>query len=325
MIQNSIKKIASDLLKNEDPEGKEKEEEIEIVHQSFGHRNITFKATRLKNSVIIRTNTNSKAFDSTIHNLNVLRSLNLPVPKVISHDFSMTIYPFAFMVTDCFQGRDLRFELEKISGKQIEKLANQLVDFQKKVIANIPLGNGFGYVGIGEKGTHSSWYDLCKQNFEISSENKKIQEIHHRIHRLFEYHKEYFCSIKPLCFMDDITIKNVIIFQGELQGLIDFDSLCYGDPLIWISLTETAIRSDIQDLSREKSLFYVRELKKLWKLSKLEQAICFLYSSNFSLEFIKEVGGKEECYSEKWEISMIGHAEEMLRSAETLSLPSNNS
>ena len=41
--------------------------------------------------------------------------------------------------------------------------------------------------------------------------------------------------------LDDITTKNVIVSAGELQGFVDFDNVCYGDPLYMLGLTMVAI------------------------------------------------------------------------------------
>ena len=43
---------------------------------------------------------------------------------------------------------------------------------------------------------------------------------------------------------------------GELQGMVDFDVVCYGDPLYMVGLTATAIVIDVGT----RELFYVEEL-----------------------------------------------------------------
>jgi aminoglycoside phosphotransferase (APT) family kinase protein len=47
----------------------------------------------------------------------------------------------------------------------------------------------------------------------------------------------YFSSVQPTYFLDDLTSKNVIVQDGELRGLVDFDVVCYDDPLYWLALT----------------------------------------------------------------------------------------
>jgi len=40
-------------------------------------------------------------------------------------------------------------------------------------------------------------------------------------------------AVPAICFLDDLTTKNVIVQDGVLQGVVDFDHVCYGDPLFW--------------------------------------------------------------------------------------------
>lgn len=47
--------------------------------------------------------------------------------------------------------------------------------------------------------------------------------------------------------------------NGELQGQVDFDCGCCGDPLSWLALTAVGIVSDLGT----RELFEVEELKRL--------------------------------------------------------------
>ncbi|GAB6926152.1 hypothetical protein JCM10914A_01350 [Paenibacillus sp. JCM 10914] len=66
-----------------------------------------------------------------------------------------------------------------------------------------------------------------------------------RLHQKYQDYEQCFRQVQPICFLDDITIKNVMIHAGELQGIIDLDWVCYGDPFYMLALTQTAIVSDI--------------------------------------------------------------------------------
>ncbi len=71
--------------------------------------------------------------------------------------------------------------------------------------------------------------------------------------------------------------------QGELQGIIDFDWVCYGDPLYMIALTEIAIVSDIHT---KEALFYIEELCRLSEVDERKRAVIDLYSLIHALEFL---------------------------------------
>jgi aminoglycoside phosphotransferase (APT) family kinase protein len=48
---------------------------------------------------------------------------------------------------------------------------------------------------------------------------------------LFAEYKPYFDTVKPVTYIGDISSKNVMIHQGEFNGLVDLDGLTQGDPL----------------------------------------------------------------------------------------------
>jgi len=89
--------------------------------------------------------------------------------------------------------------------------------------------------------------------------------------------------VPPTCFLDDITVKNVIVRSGELQGLVDFDCVCYGDPLLWLALTATGVVSDVGT----RELFYIEELKRLWKVLPEQEPVLALYAAIFALDFLR--------------------------------------
>ena len=119
----------------------------------------------------------------------------------------------------------------------------------------------------------------------------------------------YFHSVPPTCFLDDITVKNVIVENGELQGLVDFDCVCYGDPLYWLALTAVGVISDV--CARE--LFYVDELTRLWQLTPQEEQVLALYSAAMSLDFLRRFAPVETV---TWNAGMWAAVEQWTRRGE---------
>lgn len=79
-----------------------------------------------------------------------------------------------------------------------------------------------------------------------------------------------------------MTIKNVIVRDGELQGIVDFDWVCYGDPLYMIGLTQTAVVSDIGP----DGMPYIDELRTQWGADADQRAVIDFYSMVHALQFI---------------------------------------
>ena len=72
------------------------------------------------------------------------------------------------------------------------------------------------------------------------------------------------------------------LLQGEFQGLIDFDCVCFGDPLWMIGLAAGCI---VNDIGRQE-LFYVEELCRCWNLTEEQQDIVAYYAAKRAMEFL---------------------------------------
>lgn len=244
-----------------------------VVFQPFGHNSVTYEVMLPAKSVIVRMNVDASVFAATERNIAVLRRLGLPVPVVLASDLSKARYPFAYLLLDKIPGRDLRYEIAGMTAAQMTRLAERIVGFQRRVTA-LPLGTGYGWVGIGETGSYASWREL------VRSEEEPTSAVN------FE---AYFQQVRPVCFLDDITVKNVMIQEGELQGLIDFDCVCYGDPLYWLALTAVGVVSD----AGAPGQFYVEELKRLWGLTAEQEQVLAFYCILMAQDFVRRAAMQE--------------------------------
>lgn len=95
--------------------------------------------------------------------------------------------------------------------------------------------------------------------------------------------------MRPVCFLDDITVKNVIVQNGELQVLIDFDCVCYGDPLYWLALTAVGVVSDVG----ARGQFYIEELKRLWGLTPQQEQVLAFYCALMAQDFVQRAAAQE--------------------------------
>jgi hypothetical protein len=74
-----------------------------------------------------------------------------------------------------------------------------------------------------------------------------------------------------------------------LRGLVDFDVVCYGDPLFWLSLTAVGIVCDVG----MRELFYVDELCRCLNLSNDERQVFALYAAWIGLGFVERFATSE--------------------------------
>ncbi|WP_127596637.1 phosphotransferase family protein [Paenibacillus lautus] len=257
---------------------------LKIERMSFGHTNQVYRVTFSDEQIILRTNHKPGVLKHTADNIAILSSLGLPVPNVIRTDVSLEKVPFAYMILEHFPGRDLRYELEGMTREQLAELAKQIISYQRRV-SELPRGTGFGWVPIGEQGPFSSWTEIIDRDFGNHIDHiidDVTPETIVQLQTMNQRYKPYFNQVEPVCFLDDLTIKNVIVAEGKLQGIVDFDWVCYGDPLYMIALTQTAVISDIGD----QGLPYVEALCRHWGANREQRALIDFYSIIHALQFI---------------------------------------
>lgn len=256
-----------------------------VEHLPYGHNSSSFDVALPGARVIVRTHPDPDVFRWTLHNLDVLQGLGLPVPRMLFHDLEVDRYPFAYLVLERFPGRDLGYELASMTPVQMDAVAKAVMDAQARV-SWLPSAGGYGYVGIGEPGNRTTWNAVLDDIMVLSERTlaPHFGPAGARVREALQSEEHYFASVSPTCFLDDLTTKNVIVDEGELTGFVDFDCVCYGDPLLHLGLTQTAVTSD----AGESSLHYVDALFEAASLSASERRIVDLYSALFGVEFLRD-------------------------------------
>jgi aminoglycoside phosphotransferase (APT) family kinase protein len=280
---------------------------LRAERMAYGHNSVTYDVELSRRHVIVRTNRNPEVFAGTEHNLRVLAELGLPVPQPLVVDLTCTTVPFAVMILPKIPGRDLGYELGNMAREQMTRLAEQIVSFQRRV-ATLPPGKGYGYTPIGAPGSHASWWEVIRPG-EPPQVTAPSADLVDRLETCLLQHvarfEPYFREAPPTCFLDDLTVKNVIVQNGELQGLVDFDCVCYGDPLYWMSLTAAGVASDVGI----EALFYVEELARLWELTNLQRQMLALYSAWHGLWFVRSFSARE---TPEWNARMLSQMTQWL-------------
>jgi len=278
---------------------------LSVEHLPYGHNSISFDVELPGARVIVRTHHDPNVFRWTLHNLEVLQGLGLPVPRVLLYDLEPSRYPFAYLVLERFPGRDLGYELASMTPVQMDAVAKAVMDAQS-CVSSLPSAGGYGYVGIDEPGNRTTWDDVLDDIMVLSERTlaPHFALTGARVREALESEQHYFASVSPTCFLDDLTTKNVIVDAGELTGFVDFDCVCYGDPLLHLGLTQTAVTSDAD----ERSLHYVHALFELASLTAGERRIVDLYSALFGVEFLRDRPELNE-----WSARLLGAIDNWLK------------
>ena len=217
-----------------------------------------------------------------------LRELDIPVPKILHYDIESDL---KYSIHKKIQGNDLWFEYPKLSSTEKKELAYTLAEYQLKVEKNIK-GTAFGYASSFDDPTlKENWNDIIVKSIADSEKNIKqvgvfdisYVEILKNEHRKF---KSYLKAVKPLAFLDDITTKNVLIHNNKLSGIVDTDSICFGDKLKHLGLTNMALVSLNYDTD------YIDHFIEYYKLSDHQRSVVEFYTLLFCVGFMSEMGQK---------------------------------
>jgi aminoglycoside phosphotransferase (APT) family kinase protein len=178
--------------------------------------------------------------------LPLLADAGVPVARILQVDLDKRLFPFAYLILERLDGRDLGEVYQSMSRAAKRRLAERITEIQG-LVTRLPESRRFGdSVGYDSSGGHDSWHavimDLilrCKHRVEESS--VLILNDVTRLEVSAIQLAESLDHVAPRPFLDDATTKNVIVSrEGVLSGIVDTDTVCYGDHLFTLALTKAA-------------------------------------------------------------------------------------
>lgn len=190
----------------------------------------------LKNkSVIIRLSPTDKYLRGSHVHIPEFKALNIKVPDLLAEDYTQSRIPLFYQIQSKIEGKDLGCVIQTLNQSQLITLAKEIATIFLKV-KTLPVTDQFGLIWGGDNDLSDSWAERMKIWVEESIARGKEtgvmdDKISHIAHRLYAKYEPYFNTIKPTMYYGDICSKNVMIYRGKFNGLVDLDGLTQGDPL----------------------------------------------------------------------------------------------
>jgi aminoglycoside phosphotransferase (APT) family kinase protein len=204
-----------------------------VERMTIGLCNEVYKVTLASDVVFVRMNMEVFELLGSSKHLPVFASLGIPVPKILASDYTKTVIPYAYQVQSCVPGKDMGLVMESLSDEQLRSIAREIATIFKK-LRQLPTNGKFGWVGGDESRLVDSWTEIMNVD-KVSERNMRTGVVGEELvvfsRKLFEEYKSYFDSVESVFYYDDISSKNVLIDGGVFTGLIDIDTVVYGDPL----------------------------------------------------------------------------------------------
>jgi len=216
----------------------------------------------------------------------LLRPKNVPLPEIYASNLAAE---FPYLIMERLPGKDLWQVYKELSKAEKRTLATEMARLQT-IAATLPRAKSFGYLENYESAAGCrTWFEVVLKYLDRSRSRIKKNglfetEIVERVEKIARRFEEYFESIEPVAFFDDITTKNVIVDEGKLSGIVDVDWMCFGDSLQTVALTKMALL--IEDCETD----YVEFLCDALKLDAVRKKILDLYTAMTCVDFMSEIG-----------------------------------
>lgn len=225
---------------------------------------------------VVRCSTESCAYKDSIHWLQKLEAIDIPVPKVIG---AGRFEEYEYLVLSYFEGKDIGLVYQQLTVEEKKAIAKEIVQLQNKVAT----------LEVEDVAADWSWFGFVEYMLERAEERiaqngyfdvEKVERLRNAKDRL----DEYFASIKPTAYLDDISSKNLLIHGGKISGIIDIDWMGIGDKLTYVALTQMAL------LNLEYDTDYVDFILEEMRVNETEKQAFLFYTLMYCVDFMGERG-----------------------------------
>lgn len=217
-----------------------------------------------------------------------LAPFGIPLPRLLH---AQTEGEEHFMLLERLPGRDLGLVYPELTEPQKRSLAAVIADAQQRC-AQLPPASGFGYALSYDDPALTkflTWQQVLVDDLERS--RRRILDVGvvdpeavDRVARCLQQFAGYFSAVTPTAFLDDTTTRNVLVHEGALSGVVDVDSVCFGDPLFTIALTRMAL------LVLRFDTHYIDYWLDAVEATPEQHAVMELYTAIYAVNFLGEQG-----------------------------------
>ncbi len=205
---------------------------VKIERCSVGIANYVFIISTVAKKFILRCSKAEDAYKNTVYWLNMLSACEIPIPAVLSKG---KYKDYSYLILSYISGDDIGEVYCKLSDSEKKQIAKDVVEIQRK-ISKID-------IKTESEWTWNSFIDEILNRAEERIKRKHYFNINkiYIIKKLQHEIQEYLDNVRPTPYLDDISTKNLLIYEGKLSGIIDIDWMGFGDMLTFVAMTKVAL------------------------------------------------------------------------------------
>lgn len=253
------------------------EEPTKIERCAVGQGNYVYIVEYINEKYVIRCSEEDNAYENAVYWLEKLKAIDIPVPKIIGKG---KIEIYEYLILTYIEGQDIGLVYSQLNEDEKRAIAKEIVHIQNKV-ASLELPN---------VANDWKWHDVVNDTLERARERIiqngyyfQVEKVEALLEQAVEL-EDYFASIKPIAYLDDISSKNLLINNGKISGIIDIDWMGIGDKLTYVALTNMALRNMEYDTN------YVKYILEEMQVNDVEKKAFLFYTLMFCVDFMGERG-----------------------------------
>lgn len=247
-----------------------------IERCGIGQGNYVYIISCDKNKYVLRCSEEENAYEKTVYWLAKLYEIDIPVPRVLANG-KYDIYEY--LILTYISGSDIGLVYSALSIADKRDIAREVVLIQNKV-ANIELKN------LPDEWTWNLFIKYMIERAKARIEKNGFFDTH-KAESLIDYAEmlgDYFDSVNPTAYLDDISTKNLLVDHGKLSGIIDVDWIGIGDKITFVALTNVALLNMGYDTD------YISFLIEEMNFNEMEEKAFIFYSLMYCVDFMGERG-----------------------------------
>lgn len=205
---------------------------VQIERCSVGIANYVFIVSTATEKFILRCSKNKDAYKDTVYWLNKLSTYEIPIPVVLS---SGGYKNYSYLILSYIIGDDFGNVYYKLSDSEKKQIAKEVIEIQRKVSKiDIRTDEAWTWNRVIDEMLNRAEERIKRKHYFDSNKINIIKQIRKEI-------QEYLDKVRPIPYLDDISTKNLLVYEGKLSGIIDIDWMGFGDMLTFVAMTKVAL------------------------------------------------------------------------------------
>lgn len=248
---------------------------VQIERCSVGIANYVFIVSTANEKFVLRCSKDENAYKDTVYWLNRLSVCEIPIPIVLSEG---KYKDYSYLILSYIRGDDIGNVYCKLNDSEKKQIAKEVVKIQRKVLRlDIHADMEWTWNCFVDKMLNRAEKRIKRKNYFDFNKIYIIKKLQQEI-------QEYLDKVPIAPYLDDISTKNLLIYEGNVSGIIDIDWMGFGDMLTFVALTRVSL------LNMDLDTKYIDYLLDEIRPNTIEYKAFIFYCLIYCVDFMGEIG-----------------------------------